>query len=68
MESWIIWLILAAVLGAAEIMTTTLAFGLLAVAAGAAAIGADIPSFIAFQAIHMNTRLSRNSTSATRPR
>ena len=38
MESWIVWLILAAVLGVAEIMTTTLAFGLLAVAAGAAAI------------------------------
>jgi len=38
MESWIVWLILAALLGVAEIMTTTLAFGLLAVAAGAAAI------------------------------
>jgi membrane protein implicated in regulation of membrane protease activity len=33
MDSWIIWLILAAVLGAAEIMTTTLAFGLVGIAA-----------------------------------
>ena len=38
MELWIVWLILAAVLGVAEIMTTTLSFGLLAVAAGAAAV------------------------------
>jgi membrane protein implicated in regulation of membrane protease activity len=38
MESWIVWLVLAALLGVAEIMTTTLAFGLLAVAAVAAAI------------------------------
>ena len=36
--SWIIWLIVAAVLGVAELLTTTLAFGLLAVAAGAAAV------------------------------
>jgi membrane protein implicated in regulation of membrane protease activity len=33
MGIWIIWLIVAAVLGLAEIMTTTLAFGLVAVAA-----------------------------------
>src|ERR1700733_6120405 len=33
MESWIVWLVLAAVLGVAEIMTTTLAFGLIAVGA-----------------------------------
>jgi membrane protein implicated in regulation of membrane protease activity len=33
MGLWIIWLIVAAVLGVAEIMTTTLALGLLAVAA-----------------------------------
>jgi membrane protein implicated in regulation of membrane protease activity len=33
MGLWIIWLVVAAVLGVAEIMTTTLAFGLLAVAA-----------------------------------
>jgi membrane protein implicated in regulation of membrane protease activity len=38
MESWIIWLIVAAVLGVAELLTTTLAFGLLAVAAVAAAV------------------------------
>jgi membrane protein implicated in regulation of membrane protease activity len=33
MSSWIIWLIIAAVLGTAEILTTTLAFGLVGVAA-----------------------------------
>ena len=41
MVSWIVWLIIAAVLGVAEILTTTLAFGLIAVAAlVAAAVGA----------------------------
>jgi membrane protein implicated in regulation of membrane protease activity len=38
MNSWIIWLIVAAVLGVAELLTTTLAFGLIAVAAVAAAV------------------------------
>jgi membrane protein implicated in regulation of membrane protease activity len=39
--SWIIWLIVAAVLGVAELFTTTVAFGLIAVAAiVAAAVGA----------------------------
>ena len=38
MEPWIAWLVLAALLGAAEVLTTTLAFGLLAVAALVAAI------------------------------
>ena len=38
MESWLAWLVLAALLGIAELMTATLAFGLLAVAALAAAI------------------------------
>jgi membrane protein implicated in regulation of membrane protease activity len=33
MGIWIIWLVVAAVLGVAEIMTTTLAFGLVALAA-----------------------------------
>jgi membrane protein implicated in regulation of membrane protease activity len=36
--SWIIWLIVAVVLGVAELLTTTLAFGLIAVAAVAAAV------------------------------
>jgi membrane protein implicated in regulation of membrane protease activity len=41
MVSWIVWLIVAAVLGVAELATTTLAFGLIAVAAlVAAAVGA----------------------------
>ena len=45
MESWIVWLVLAAVLGVAEVMTTTLAFGLIAAGAvvagvvGAAGVG-----------------------------
>jgi membrane protein implicated in regulation of membrane protease activity len=47
MGPWIIWLILAAVLGVAEVLTTTLAFGLLAAGAAVAAIvgavGAGLP-------------------------
>ena len=38
MGSWIVWLVLAAVLGVAEIMTTTLAFGLIAVGAVVAGV------------------------------
>jgi membrane protein implicated in regulation of membrane protease activity len=38
MGSWIVWLILAAVLGVAEVMTTTLAFGLMAASAVVAAV------------------------------
>ncbi len=38
MVSWIVWLIVAAVLGIAELLTTTLAFGLIAVAAVVAAV------------------------------
>jgi len=38
MHSWIVWLIVAAVLGVAELLTTTLAFGLIAIAAVAAAV------------------------------
>ena len=45
MGSWIIWLIIAAVLGVIEIATTTLAFGLLGaaalIAAGAGFVGGD---------------------------
>ena len=33
MDSWVVWLIIAAVLGTVEIMTTTLAFGLVGIAA-----------------------------------
>jgi membrane protein implicated in regulation of membrane protease activity len=36
--SWIVWLIVAAVLGVAELLTTTFAFGLIAVAAVVAAV------------------------------
>ena len=38
MVSWIIWLIVAVVLGVAELLTTTLAFGLIAIAAVVAAV------------------------------
>jgi membrane protein implicated in regulation of membrane protease activity len=38
MLSWIVWLIVAAVLGVAELLTTTLTFGLIAIAAVVAAV------------------------------
>ena len=38
MDTWIIWVIIAAVLGAIELVTTTLAFGLVALAAIVAAV------------------------------
>jgi membrane protein implicated in regulation of membrane protease activity len=38
MVSWIVWLIVAAVLGVAELLTATFAFGLIAVAAAVAAV------------------------------
>jgi membrane protein implicated in regulation of membrane protease activity len=38
MVSWIVWLIVAAVLGVAELLTTTFAFGIIAVAAVVAAV------------------------------
>jgi len=52
-SSWIVWLVLAAVLGVAEVMTTTLAFGLIAVGAVVAGVvgvaGAGLPfQLIAF--------------------
>jgi membrane protein implicated in regulation of membrane protease activity len=49
MGSWIAWLVLAALLGVAEIMTTTLAFGLLAVASVAAAIVGAVGLGLPFQ-------------------
>jgi membrane protein implicated in regulation of membrane protease activity len=53
MESWVIWLIAAALLGGAEILTGTLALGLLAVAAAAGGVvgaaGLGVPAeMIAF--------------------
>jgi membrane protein implicated in regulation of membrane protease activity len=55
MESWVVWLILAAVLGVAEVMTTTLAFGLIAagavVAGVAGALGAGLPIQLAAFAV-----------------
>jgi membrane protein implicated in regulation of membrane protease activity len=49
MGSWIAWLVLAALLGVAELMTTTLAFGLLAAAAVAAAIVGGVGLGLPFQ-------------------
>jgi membrane protein implicated in regulation of membrane protease activity len=47
MTAWIVWLIVAAVLGVAELMTTTFALGIIAVAAvvaaGASALGLALP-------------------------
>jgi membrane protein implicated in regulation of membrane protease activity len=55
MGSWVIWLVLAAVLGVAEVMTTTLAFGLIAagavVAGIAGALGAGLPIQLAAFAV-----------------
>lgn len=53
MDEWIIWVILAVVLGVAEIFTLTAALGLLGVAslltAGAAAVGLPVPlQFLVF--------------------
>src|SRR6266566_8462021 len=49
MGSWVAWLVLAALLGVAELVTTTLAFGLLAVAAVAAAIVGGVGLGLPFQ-------------------
>jgi membrane protein implicated in regulation of membrane protease activity len=47
MTAWIVWLIVAAALGVAELMTTTFALGLIAVAAivaaGASVLGLGLP-------------------------
>jgi membrane protein implicated in regulation of membrane protease activity len=57
--TWIVWLIIAAVLGAVEIVTVTLAFGLVAVGALAAAVagaagaplGAQLGAFAVVSAV-----------------
>ncbi len=49
--SWIVWLIVAAVLGVAELVTTTLAFGLIAVAAVVAAVVAVFHVDLALQLV-----------------
>lgn len=55
MGSWIVWVVLAAVLGVAEVMTTTLAFGLIAagalVAAAVGAAGVGLPFQLAAFAV-----------------
>ena len=51
MGSWIVWLVLAAVLGVAEIMTTTLAFGLIAAGAVVAAVVGVAGGGLPFQLI-----------------
>ncbi len=47
--SWIVWLILAAVLGVAELLTVTLTLGLLAVAAAVAAVVGAVGVPVPFQ-------------------
>jgi len=49
MGSWIAWLIVAALLGVAEVMTATLAFGLLAVAAVVAGVVGGLGLGLPFQ-------------------
>ena len=49
MESWIVWLIVAAVLGVAELVTMTFAFGLIAVAAVVAAAAGAFHADLAVQ-------------------
>jgi membrane protein implicated in regulation of membrane protease activity len=49
--SWIVWLIVAAVLGVAELLTTTFAFGLIAVAAVVAAVVAVFHVDLALQLV-----------------
>src|ERR1700760_3820405 len=49
MNSWIVWLIVAAVLGVAELLTTTLAFGLIAIAAVVAAVVGGFDFGLPFQ-------------------
>ena len=49
MESWIVWLVLAALLGVAELMTTTLALGLVGAAAVVAAIVGAVGLGLPFQ-------------------
>lgn len=46
---WIVWLIVAAVLGVAELLTTTLAFGLIAASAVVAAVVATFHLGLPFQ-------------------
>jgi membrane protein implicated in regulation of membrane protease activity len=49
MTAWIVWLIVAAVLGVAELLTTTFALGIIAVAALVAAGAAAAHLGVAFQ-------------------
>ena len=49
MEWWLAWLVLAALLGVGELMTTTLAFGLVAVAALVAAVVGGVGLGLPFQ-------------------
>src|SRR5260370_10503938 len=49
MLSWIVWLIVAAALGVAELLTTTLAFGIIAIAAVVAAVSGTFHIDLALQ-------------------
>ena len=49
--SWIVWLVLAAVLGVAELLTVTLTLGLIAVAAAVAAVVGGLGAPVPFQVL-----------------
>ena len=49
--SWIVWLVLAAVLGVAELLTVTLTLGLIAVAAALAAVVGGLGAPVPFQVL-----------------
>ena len=51
MSSWIVWLIVAVALGLAELLTTTLAFGLIAVAAVVAAVAGALHADLLLQLV-----------------
>ena len=68
MWSWIVWLIVAAVLGVAELLTTTLAFGLIAVAAVVAAVVGTFHLGLAFQLAAFVVAAGPGSASSGRSR
>jgi membrane protein implicated in regulation of membrane protease activity len=50
-DMWVWWLVIALVLGIAEVVTTTLVLGMLAAGAGAAALAASAGANIVLQAV-----------------
>jgi membrane protein implicated in regulation of membrane protease activity len=50
-DLWVWWLVIALALGIAEVVTTTLVFGMFAIGAGAAALAASVGANIVVQAV-----------------